>query len=298
MRHLSAYALPRRSAMLPPVFPFFSPTHELFGSLFVDVIRGSSSEESLCLGAGLPRVSAAAMEQRVVELEALVRGVEDEFARACARQSTRLAAVEERLGRASAQVTPERSALWRDCQRPGAPLLGVDIHVDAHGRAALQLVPQPHGGRAGEDEEQPATHAHLVATIHALRTELQAKDTVIQALRARANGGADGGGGAGRKEEEEESDDEIDPDVEVLPRAEPRYRDADAGDEVHSLMCGSATAPCSALSRTQNLTRAHTRAHTRTYTHTPSMKRSCGLIVFYFYDHVLQTFHTNRQRHT
>ena len=207
------------------------------------------------------------MEQRVAELEALVRGVEDEFARACARQSTRLAAVEERLGRASAQVTPERR---RDCQRPGVPLLGLDIHVDAHGRAALQIVPQLHGGRAGEDEE---AHAHLVATINALRTELQAKDAVIQALRARTSGSAGSGGGAGRtEEEEEESDDEIDPDIEILA---PRNSDADAGDEVRArafsrVRAGNGALQCSLtdaqlFAQTERETHADTHRHTRTH---------------------------------
>ena len=140
------------------------------------------------------------MEQQVAELEALVRGVEDELGRVCSKQRSKLEALErawrERQHDASppaaciaasvalAHATPAKSAPWRELWHLGAggppPAVVNDmaIRVDPHGHAAVQIVPRPHGERAEEhsDGEQPATHAHLVETIHALRAELEARD--------------------------------------------------------------------------------------------------------------------------
>jgi len=140
------------------------------------------------------------MEQQVAELEALVRGVEDELGRVCSKQRSKLEALErawrERQHDASppaaciaasvalAHATPAKSAPRRELWHLGAggppPAVVNDmaIRVDPHGHAAVQIVPRPHGERAEEhsDGEQPATHAHLVETIYALRAELEARD--------------------------------------------------------------------------------------------------------------------------
>jgi hypothetical protein len=140
------------------------------------------------------------MEQQVAELEALVRGVEDELGRVCSKQRSKLEALERAWRErqrdaslpaacsaasiASAQATPAKSAPRRERRRLGAggpPPAAVNdmaIRVDPHGHAAVQIVPRPHGERAEEhsDGGQPATHAHLVETIYALRAELEARD--------------------------------------------------------------------------------------------------------------------------
>jgi hypothetical protein len=139
------------------------------------------------------------MEQQVAELEALVRGVEDELGRVCSKQRSKLETLERAWRErqrdawpasacsaasvASAQATPAKSAPRRERRRVGAggpPPAAVNdmaIRVDPHGQR-VKIVDRQHGERAEEhpDGEQPATHAHLVETIHALRAELEARD--------------------------------------------------------------------------------------------------------------------------
>lgn len=117
------------------------------------------------------------MEQQVAELEALVRGVEDELGRVCSKQRSKLEALERAWRERQHDASPPAAciaasvALAHATPAKSAP-------VDPHGHAAVQIVPRPHGERAEEhsDGEQPATHAHLVETIYALRAELEARD--------------------------------------------------------------------------------------------------------------------------